>query len=115
MIRRPPRSTQSRSSAASDVYKRQERFVVRSPVGGGHRVQCPAVARDFAEDGAFGEVRSALELHVLDPVGGAGEARDLVAAADPVPDPKRGDRSVVLLAEEDLEPVVQGFDASGRW
>ena len=25
MIRRPPRSTQSRSSAASDVYKRQER------------------------------------------------------------------------------------------
>src|SRR5680860_1909535 len=26
MIRRPPRSTQSRSSAASDVYKRQEAF-----------------------------------------------------------------------------------------
>eukprot|EP00657_Telonema_sp_P-1_P009495 TRINITY_DN3730_c0_g3_i3.p1 TRINITY_DN3730_c0_g3~~TRINITY_DN3730_c0_g3_i3.p1 ORF type:complete len:100 (+),score=48.69 TRINITY_DN3730_c0_g3_i3:116-415(+) len=25
MIRRPPRSTQSRSSAASDVYKRQDR------------------------------------------------------------------------------------------
>src|SRR5450756_1421505 len=28
MIRRPPRSTQSRSSAASDVYKRQIRFTV---------------------------------------------------------------------------------------
>src|SRR5450756_989850 len=27
MIRRPPRSTQSRSSAASDVYKRQEPLV----------------------------------------------------------------------------------------
>ena len=27
MIRRPPRSTQSRSSAASDVYKRQELFL----------------------------------------------------------------------------------------
>src|SRR5450756_3133265 len=27
MIRRPPRSTQSRSSAASDVYKRQEQNV----------------------------------------------------------------------------------------
>src|SRR5450756_2476700 len=27
MIRRPPRSTQSRSSAASDVYKRQATFV----------------------------------------------------------------------------------------
>ena len=26
MIRRPPRSTQSRSSAASDVYKRQPQF-----------------------------------------------------------------------------------------
>src|SRR5680860_1702936 len=26
MIRRPPRSTQSRSSAASDVYKRQRRI-----------------------------------------------------------------------------------------
>ena len=26
MIRRPPRSTQSRSSAASDVYKRQDRY-----------------------------------------------------------------------------------------
>src|SRR5450756_3166305 len=26
MIRRPPRSTQSRSSAASDVYKRQEKL-----------------------------------------------------------------------------------------
>src|SRR5680860_625099 len=30
MIRRPPRSTQSRSSAASDVYKRQARL---SPAG----------------------------------------------------------------------------------
>src|SRR5450756_2080993 len=31
MIRRPPRSTQSRSSAASDVYKRQNRiFALRN-------------------------------------------------------------------------------------
>src|SRR5680860_431319 len=28
MIRRPPRSTQSRSSAASDVYKRQDQYHV---------------------------------------------------------------------------------------
>eukprot|EP01015_Nassula_variabilis_P035847 TRINITY_DN9106_c0_g1_i1.p2 TRINITY_DN9106_c0_g1~~TRINITY_DN9106_c0_g1_i1.p2 ORF type:complete len:110 (-),score=34.40 TRINITY_DN9106_c0_g1_i1:184-513(-) len=27
MIRRPPRSTQSRSSAASDVYKRQRQYI----------------------------------------------------------------------------------------
>src|SRR5450756_2878186 len=32
MIRRPPRSTQSRSSAASDVYKRQARRRVRNPL-----------------------------------------------------------------------------------
>src|SRR5450756_1429538 len=31
MIRRPPRSTQSRSSAASDVYKRQEYFYSHQP------------------------------------------------------------------------------------
>ena len=29
MIRRPPRSTQSRSSAASDVYKRQVQYAKR--------------------------------------------------------------------------------------
>src|SRR5450756_3199286 len=34
MIRRPPRSTQSRSSAASDVYKRQE-FMRIAVVGAG--------------------------------------------------------------------------------
>src|SRR5680860_1092372 len=28
MIRRPPRSTQSRSSAASDVYKRQDEDII---------------------------------------------------------------------------------------
>ena len=33
MIRRPPRSTQSRSSAASDVYKRQLTNVVGKNMG----------------------------------------------------------------------------------
>src|SRR5450756_2758183 len=37
MIRRPPRSTQSRSSAASDVYKRQP-FLCTSRLGNGFRV-----------------------------------------------------------------------------
>src|SRR5450756_3221669 len=38
MIRRPPRSTQSRSSAASDVYKRQmfDHPLLRLAVGGRH-------------------------------------------------------------------------------
>ena len=35
MIRRPPRSTQSRSSAASDVYKRQDQIRVIYPAIGG--------------------------------------------------------------------------------
>src|SRR5450756_2978646 len=33
MIRRPPRSTQSRSSAASDVYKRQPLLAVDEALG----------------------------------------------------------------------------------
>src|SRR5428012_22919 len=34
MIRRPPRSTQSRSSAASDVYKRQRRSCAAGAICG---------------------------------------------------------------------------------
>src|SRR5450756_2730483 len=37
MIRRPPRSTQSRSSAASDVYKRQNRHGPGGPDAHGRR------------------------------------------------------------------------------
>src|SRR5450756_1641851 len=48
MIRRPPRSTQSRSSAASDVYKRQAR------TGGGYGY--------LAEDGRTGSLQSFAEL-----------------------------------------------------
>ena len=33
MIRRPPRSTQSRSSAASDVYKRQQQSYRKNKKG----------------------------------------------------------------------------------
>ena len=40
MIRRPPRSTQSRSSAASDVYKRQSLSLSTDP---GRRLPGPAV------------------------------------------------------------------------
>eukprot|EP00657_Telonema_sp_P-1_P005751 TRINITY_DN23375_c0_g1_i1.p1 TRINITY_DN23375_c0_g1~~TRINITY_DN23375_c0_g1_i1.p1 ORF type:complete len:137 (-),score=68.93 TRINITY_DN23375_c0_g1_i1:333-743(-) len=36
MIRRPPRSTQSRSSAASDVYKRQEKQLKKIPNATSH-------------------------------------------------------------------------------
>src|SRR5450756_3021089 len=36
MIRRPPRSTQSRSSAASDVYKRQILYILGSSNAASH-------------------------------------------------------------------------------
>src|SRR5450756_2908853 len=42
MIRRPPRSTQSRSSAASDVYKRQHS---RRVCAGADRTRLPDVVR----------------------------------------------------------------------
>src|SRR5450756_3232990 len=55
MIRRPPRSTQSRSSAASDVYKRQEHVrevhrerVVRLRPQGERRLR-----RRRAQDGVY--------------------------------------------------------------
>src|SRR5450756_216315 len=38
MIRRPPRSTQSRSSAASDVYKRQTVLLIFEDIQHGHQV-----------------------------------------------------------------------------
>src|SRR5450756_1075078 len=51
MIRRPPRSTQSRSSAASDVYKRQ----LGSRLGDGHGTACYTGKRDVEETRAVGE------------------------------------------------------------
>src|SRR5665648_986609 len=42
MIRRPPRSTLSSSSAASDVYKRQGFPLLAGPDGGRHSVGSPA-------------------------------------------------------------------------
>src|SRR5450756_2091810 len=44
MIRRPPRSTQSRSSAASDVYKRQVWAQPCRGTGRSYRCSCPCTA-----------------------------------------------------------------------
>ena len=41
MIRRPPRSTQSRSSAASDVYKRQIEVLANSAAVNGYAAASP--------------------------------------------------------------------------
>src|SRR5450756_3174015 len=62
MIRRPPRSTQSRSSAASDVYKRQT-LVVSLPAG---RDSLWPVPR-------FRFVRSSCDVKLLDQIPGSGD------------------------------------------
>src|SRR5450756_1748807 len=68
MIRRPPRSTQSRSSAASDVYKRQ----VVGGLKGGHARRTPGAYADCRlAEGAYvigrpemREVQALERLHV---------------------------------------------------
>ncbi len=89
-------------------------FEVGRPVVRGERVEGAADAGDIAEDAALFEGRGALELHVLDPVGEAGLARMLVAAADAIPGPERGDGGGVVLFEEELHPVREsGFEDLG--
>src|SRR5450756_317672 len=61
MIRRPPRSTQSRSSAASDVYKRQVCMedvldVYHAP----YDPQCPLICMDESNKQLVGEVHAPL-------------------------------------------------------
>src|SRR5680860_1313272 len=55
MIRRPPRSTQSRSSAASDVYKRQP--VVESVLAPPGPIPNPVVTRHSAGEYSGGNAR----------------------------------------------------------
>src|SRR2546430_15345872 len=55
-----------------------------------------------------------LEQHVLDPVGGAGHARDRVAGTDAVHDPGREGLRVRDRPEDDLQAIVQRLDAGGH-
>ena len=66
MIRRPPRSTQSRSSAASDVYKRQleDRFLKL----GRHAERADALHVGMATDRQQAGMLAALSLiHISEP------------------------------------------------
>ena len=65
MIRRPPRSTQSRSSAASDVYKRQGEGGVRR--AGGGIGQGGAAERGDPPDGVHGPVPQLSLIHISEP------------------------------------------------
>ena len=56
MIRRPPRSTQSRSSAASDVYKRQRlvyTWYTRTPVLHDAKHETPVISPVFPKTGTW--------------------------------------------------------------
>eukprot|EP01017_Pseudomicrothorax_dubius_P014224 TRINITY_DN16638_c0_g1_i1.p1 TRINITY_DN16638_c0_g1~~TRINITY_DN16638_c0_g1_i1.p1 ORF type:complete len:107 (-),score=28.89 TRINITY_DN16638_c0_g1_i1:58-378(-) len=53
MIRQPPRSTQSRSSAASDVYKRQPFGVKPTDVKGAVMNSCTQDKRRVREDDVY--------------------------------------------------------------
>src|SRR5450756_3260674 len=91
MIRRPPRSTQSRSSAASDVYKRQARdlvqqFHVRRAVAPGQvEAARPFQVQDAALEALHGERAAGPERDRVQPVGVAVEVRleDPVGLEDP--------------------------------
>jgi hypothetical protein len=73
------------------------------------RVAVPASAEllDDALHLVAGDVLGPLEVHVLDPVGGAGESGALVPRADLVPAPHGGERRRVLFPHQHLQTVVE--------
>ena len=65
MIRRPPRSTQSRSSAASDVYKRQE--CSRAVAVNTHDFRAAGFRQVGAKRGHIGHPLPAIAVRIVDP------------------------------------------------
>ena len=91
MIRRPPRSTQSRSSAASDVYKRQQ--------------QVTDDAVPHADDGVTHAPAADVDVH-----------DELQSADDVTIDDTNDDDDVIADSgycfEDDVENVDYGADAA---
>src|SRR5659263_258918 len=104
MIRRPPRSTQSRSSAASDVYKRQQALRRGLPTRQSARVQAKAghprtvqrgkryaaILTDYRADGQL--------VATLCAVQGLGHGWSGGAAGQPYSDPAGPDASRMIWA-----------------
>src|SRR5450756_3245816 len=100
MIRRPPRSTQSRSSAASDVYKRQERLAgIPGALSAALQLAARTGARLAWIPRRVGE-RAALE---------AGAAPNLLAGGRPLADP-RARAEVAAVWSFDALPRAAGRD-----
>src|SRR5215467_874799 len=91
----------------------REGLEVRGEVLPGKPIPTAAVAVDEPRKFSLAHGGGALEEHVLHPVGNPGDARHLVAAADPVPDPKTRHRRRVYLAQEDNQAVGEDCTRCG--
>src|SRR5438552_4187621 len=87
---------------------------VHRVVGVREGVHLAAEAGDQLVDVPLRELAAALEQHVLDPMGGAGHAGDLVPRADSVDDPRGQGLRVRDRPEDDLQAVAQGLDMGGH-
>src|SRR5450756_2590251 len=101
MIRRPPRSTQSRSSAASDVYKRQVRKVSYGVgVERTFPVHTPVIEK--IEVVRKGDVRRAKLYYLRDLRGKAAKIREKRGAVDEV---RKVSTPVQAVAQETVETI----------
>src|SRR5688572_24062203 len=91
----------------------RDRLEVAGHVLAGERVPLGAVAREQPVEIALRMLLRSLEEHVLEEVGHAGGARDLVAAADVVPDPERDDRRVTRFERVQHQAVVEATRSRG--
>ncbi len=84
---------------------RRHRLEVVRPVEPGRPVHRPAGRLDQGDVLRLGHVPRALEHDVLEEMGEAGLARDLVLGADVVPDVHRDDRGEVILGHDQAQAV----------
>src|SRR5262245_33174418 len=83
------------------------RLEVRRLIDPGIAVPAPAVLLDDALHLIPRDVRRPFEIHVLDPVGDAGEAGTFVLGPDLVPAPHRRERRGVLFLDKHPQSVVE--------
>ena len=89
-----------------ELVRRQGLEVV-GPVEPGRAVHRAAGRLDEGDVLGLGDVARALEHDVLEQVGEARLARDLVLRADVVPEVDRDDRCEVILGDDDAQAVVE--------
>jgi hypothetical protein len=92
---------------------RRERLVVVRPVEPGRAVHGPAGGLHERDVLGLGDVAGALEHDVLEEVGEARLALDLVLRADVVPEVDPDDGREVILGDDDPQAVVEALVAEG--